>query len=252
MSVFRRPFANERTYHAVVAGLVGTVLASIVLLGAYAAAGALAPAVGGTFGGWLLALTRNPATLLVQGAVARAALANVVIGLLWAIIYAFLVEPQLAGAGWQRGALFALIPWLLSLIIFLPLIGAGFFGFAIGAGPLPIIGNLILHLVYGSSLGHVYALEIEEEAAAHRDGYGTSSVSNLAAERGLATGLIVCGVAGAILSTLGAAIAHGNSSTIWLAALVGAVFAATGGAFIGSFVGLSRADTPVRRADRSL
>jgi hypothetical protein len=233
--------AEDRTYQALIAGLVGTVLASVVLLGAYGIASALAPAVGGVFGRWLAALTSNPATSLVQGALARAALLNVVIGLIWALVYAYLAEPRLPGAGWQRGALFALIPWFLSLVIFLPLVGGGVFGLALGAGPLPIIGNLIVHLVYGVSVGAVFAVGVEERAAGQADASAASLLANVSAERGLATGLVVCGIAGAVLSALGAVIAHGGSSTIWLAALVGGVFAATAGAVIGSFVGLSRA-----------
>jgi len=232
---------EDRTYRALIAGLVGTVLASIVLLGAYAIAAALAPAVGGTFGRWLLGLTSNPATGLVQGAVARAALVNVVIGLLWALVYAYLAEPRLPGAGWQRGALFSLVPWILSLVVFLPIVGGGFFGLAVGAGPLPIIGNLIVHLVYGASVGTVFAFEVEERAG-RQPGLSTASlVANISAERGLALGLVICGIAGALLSGIGAAIAHGGAPTIWLAALVGGVFAATAGAVVGSFVGLSRA-----------
>jgi hypothetical protein len=233
--------ATDRTYQALIAGLVGTVLASVVLLGAYGSAAALGPTVGGVFGRWLVNLTSNPATSLVQGAVARAALINVIIGMVWALIYAYLAEPRLPGAGWQRGALFALLPWLLSLAIFLPLIGGGFFGLALGAGPLPIIGNLIVHLVYGASVGAVYAFGVEERAAAQSNESTASLLVNVAAERGLATGLVVCGLAGAFLSGLGAAIAHGGSSTIWLAAFVGGVFAAIAGAFVGSFVGLSSA-----------
>jgi hypothetical protein len=238
--------AGDRTYQALIAGLVGTVLASVVLLGAYGIASALAPAVGGGFGRWLAALTSNPATSLVQGALARAALVNVVIGLIWALVYAYLAEPRLPGAGWQRGALFALLPWFLSLVIFMPLVGGGIFGLAIGAGPLPIIGNLIVHLVYGASVGAVFAASVEERLAGQSDAGAASLLANVSAERGLATGLVASGLAGALLSAIGALIAHGGLSTVWLAALVGGVFAATAGAVIGSFVGLSRA--PIERS----
>ena len=72
--------------------------------------------------------------------------------LLLALVYARYVEPRLSGASWWRDAVRA-HPWLLSLIIFLPLMGGGLLGMNIGAGPLPILGNLILHLVYGAVLG---------------------------------------------------------------------------------------------------
>jgi hypothetical protein len=62
--------AGDRTYQALIAGLVGTVLARVVLLGAYAIASALAPAVGGVFAatagaviGSFVGLSRAPVEL---------------------------------------------------------------------------------------------------------------------------------------------------------------------------------------------
>ena len=42
------------------------------------------------------------------------------------------------------------------MIIFLPLAGGGLLGLGLGAGPLPILGNLLVHLVYGVTLGFLY------------------------------------------------------------------------------------------------
>lgn len=243
MLALSRSVAGDRVFRAVSAGFLCTILASIVLLVAYAASTALAPVFGGTFGQWLLALTRNPATVLVQGAVPRAMLVNLTIGVLWAVVYAVVAEPRLPGAGWQRGALFALLPWALSLLVFLPLIGAGFLGLSIGAGPLPIIGNLIVHLTYGVTLGALYALETEERAAAAQTGDSETLLTNISAERGMALGLVVCGIAGALLSVIGAAIAGGSSTAVWTAALAGGAFGAAAGALVGSFLGLSHQAT---------
>lgn len=55
--------------------------------------------------------------------------------------------------------MFSLIPWAFSLVVFLPLVGGGFLGLGLGAGPLPILGNLLLHAVYGVTLGSVLGLE---------------------------------------------------------------------------------------------
>ena len=49
-----------------------------------------------------------------------------------------------------------MLPALVSLVVVLPLLGGGLFGLALGAGPLPIIGNVLLHVVYGAILGVVY------------------------------------------------------------------------------------------------
>src|SRR6185436_4292052 len=77
-------------------------------------------------------------------------------GLIWALLYGVFAEPRLAGPAWERGVMFALVPALFSLAVFLPIVGGGFLGMSLGAGPLPIVGNAILHVVYGAVLGVVY------------------------------------------------------------------------------------------------
>ena len=47
----------------------------------------------------------------------------------------------------------ALIHWLLSLVVFLPLTCGGLIRININAGPLPILDNLILYLAYCAVLG---------------------------------------------------------------------------------------------------
>jgi hypothetical protein len=61
-----------------------------------------------------------------------------------------------AGTGLRQGMLFSLIPWMLSVGVFLPIVGGGPLGLRLRAGPLPIFGNLILHLIYGGVLGQIY------------------------------------------------------------------------------------------------
>ena len=101
-----------------------------------------------------LALPRQWLTNLTNNRLIDAGLSDVYLaagiyftgGLFWPLLYAWL-EPRLAGAPWVRGASFAMLPALVSLVVVLPLVGGGFFGMALGAGPLPIIGNVLLHLV---------------------------------------------------------------------------------------------------------
>ena len=52
------------------------------------------------------------------------------------MLYALLFEPRLAGPGWFRGLMFAVAPSLLSVTVFLPLVGGGLSGAAFDAGPL--------------------------------------------------------------------------------------------------------------------
>src|SRR6185369_12180348 len=122
-------------------------------------------------------------------------------GLLWAVLYGLVFESRLRGSSWERGALFAGIPWLFSLAVFLPLVGGGFLGMSLGAGPLPIIGNLVLHLVYGAVLGSVYGpagdsvLDDPRHAAAGDDIWEGPN-SEVGAARGLMIGLGLGVVAG--------------------------------------------------------
>ena len=82
----------------------------------------------------------------------------VVAQLLWAVLYAAVAEPRLRGSAGVRGLQFALVPWLTSGLLYLPLIGAGFFGLALGAGWLPILGEAVRCAIFGVSLGVLYRL----------------------------------------------------------------------------------------------
>ena len=228
-------------YRSLVAGFVATACAGLVLLIAYAVANLLGHAFPGIIGQWFLALTRNQATALVQDALARALLVHIAVGLIFALVYAAVAEPRLAGPGWRRGMLFALIPWILSLVVFLPLVGGGFLGLALGAGPLPIIGNFILHMAYGATLGELYELETVEATEAGDEALGASSLANISAERGLAAGMIAGGLIGAVLGLAFAAVFGNGAVPETVGALAGIVFGSAAGAMVGYFSGLSRA-----------
>jgi hypothetical protein len=167
--------------------------------------------------------------------------ANLAMGLLLALVYARYAEPRLHGANWWRGMQFALIPWLLSLVVFLPLMGGGVLGMDIGAGPLPILGNLILHLVYGAVLGISYAEASEDWL----DDTDVDRVNAAAAERGAAVGLVAGLVPGFVFGWLiapafGALV--GRPATAIGVAFIGAVI----GLAIGSFAGMSRTQGPMQ------
>jgi hypothetical protein len=158
---------------------------------------------------------------------------NLFMGLIWAIIYARWFEPRLTGPGWRRGALFSLVPWLLSIVIFFPIAGIGIFGYQIDAGILPVLGNLVLHLVYGVVLGTLYALEIGS-------GIGPSEQefqANTNSERAAAFGIIVGGVLGFIGGwLLGPSMDDLASQPV--IGFAGALSGAAIGMLIGSFLGL--------------
>src|SRR6266542_3588652 len=202
--------STARLARAILAGFAATLLMLFLFLVAYnlarllSIAPSLASPAAETPRRWLENLTHN--RLIDAGLADVYVAAGVYLagGLLWAVVYA-LVEPRLPGAPWQRGVLFALVPGVLSLIVVLPLLGGGLFGLALGAGPLPTIGNLLLHVAYGAILGIVYGpfgdldADTLRRPSTDEDSALTSSYEPLAAIL-LVVGLIVGALAGLGLS----------------------------------------------------
>jgi hypothetical protein len=79
-------------------------------------------------------------------------LGAVVWGLLFAAVDATTTRPAL----WMKGIIFGVFAWVMMMVTFMPLAGAGFFGAKIGI--TPAVGLLFLHLVYGVVLGVAYGL----------------------------------------------------------------------------------------------
>ena len=225
----------------VLAGFLGTFAMTIVLVAAYWLASSIGRAEGGTVQRWSWALVNNPVAERTADGVVLAIGANLAMGLLLALVYARYAEPRLHGPSWWRGMQFALIPWLLSLVVFLPLMGGGVLGMDVGAGPLPILGNLILHLVYGAVLGISYAEATEDWL----DDTDVDRVNAAAAERGAAIGLVAGLVPGLVLGWLIAPAFSdlvGRPATAIGVAFIGAVI----GLAIGSFAGMSRTQGPTQ------
>jgi uncharacterized membrane protein YagU involved in acid resistance len=76
------------------------------------------------------------------------------IGIVWGIAYALIARNLPGGPVWVKGALFSVAPWLLMMIVMMPMAGAGLFGMAHGM-PAPVM-TLVLHLVFGAVLGLTY------------------------------------------------------------------------------------------------
>jgi hypothetical protein len=217
----------------VISGFVATVVMSLALLIAYVAAGAIGSDTGGQVSRWFAGLTDNRLTSGIYDVPIAAFSVNLLAGLGWAIVYARYAERQLSGPGWRRGMLFSLAPWLLSVLVFFPLVGAGFLGANLNAGPLPAIGNLVLHLIYGAVLGAMFALpdismatSASDERAAKLENDGTA----IGLIAGLTTGLVIGAVASAIFA--------GDRNAALNITLAGGGFGTVAGALIGPFLGL--------------
>ena len=74
--------------------------------------------------------------------------------LLWGPIFAGFVVTTRPRPRWQKGLAFSVIAWGAMMLFFMPVVGAGLFGFR--AGLLTPVGMLALHLIYGLVLGVVF------------------------------------------------------------------------------------------------
>src|SRR5437867_631214 len=73
---------------------------------------------------------------------------------IWGLLFAVYDGVATRRAHWLKGIIVGVFAWLMMMVAFMPLAGAGFFGAKIGTTAL--VGLLILHLVYGVVLGATY------------------------------------------------------------------------------------------------
>ena len=74
----------------------------------------------------------------------------------WGLLFAVYDGAASWPAYWLKGITFGVFAWLIMMVAFMPLAGAGFFGAKIGiTAP---VGLLIVHLIYGVILGATYGL----------------------------------------------------------------------------------------------
>ena len=87
--------------------------------------------------------------------------AHFMIGTVLALIYAFFFVDHLPGAGWVRGAIYGLFPFLLAQVAVMPMMGMGIFTANAPNQMMLVMGSLIGHLVYGAVLGGLYGYVAE-------------------------------------------------------------------------------------------
>jgi hypothetical protein len=246
---------------SVLAGFTASVLMGIAFFIAYGLAVVLGSVTLASRRGaeelqtWLVALTHNPLIDVANAALYAAGAMHLAVGVLLALVYGSIAEPRLPGPGWSRGIVFAMVPWLLSLTLAFPLLGAGFFGAALGAGPLPAIGNLVLHLVYGASLGAIYGPlgDIPADsfsATAPRDDTETTAAFERAGAIGVMLGAPIGAAVGIIGTRLPGALSPENGLAPAFALVFGtAVLGAAFGAAVGPFLSVARSETTIRRGE---
>lgn len=237
---------------AILSGFIASMAMMLAFALAYGAALALAGLLsGGTFdtasrtgvARWFSNLTHNPLTDFAQSAVYFTVGSHITLGMCFAGLYAYLAEPRMWGPHWARGLVFSAIPWLFSVVLFFPLAGAGFLGMGLGAGPLPFLGNLALHAVYGLVLGAIYGpwgdtLPSVDETHTKAHYMAMVGVEGMAA-RGVLFGLLIGLVAGAVGGPLAAGqLPDLTSVPAQLSVLGTALMGGAFGALVGSFFGL--------------
>ena len=142
---------------ALMAGLLATATMSLaldLLLYTLAAVGQAAPSAALVGLGQVMGerVGARPRLMLVGGIAVYA-----VLQMGWAIVYAH-VERWLPDPDWVGGLLFALVPLAFSLFVVLPALGAGVAGWNLGAGPIPLLGEIVRHAIYGWALSTSYTL----------------------------------------------------------------------------------------------
>lgn len=217
----------------VMAGFAATIVLSMGLIIAYLITGSLGSETGAQLDRWFWGLANNRLTDGIYDVPMAAFSINLLAGLGWALVYTRFAESRLRGPGWWRGMLFSLLPWALSLAVFFPLVGAGFLGLRLDAGPLPALGNLVLHLLYGATLGAIFAVPDVSSARQGADA-GTAKAENDGAAIGLVAGL----TAGLAIGAVASAIVADSVNAGLNITLAAGGFGIVAGALIGPFLGL--------------
>jgi hypothetical protein len=227
--------SNERDglVNSLLSGFIATFAMSLATFGAYGLSRAFAVQDGNQLQQWFWMLTHNDIINSTQDRLAIAVGLDLLVGVALGVAYGFGVDRRLDGPGWRNGMLFSLAPWLLSILVFFPIMHAGIFGRNLHAGPLPVLGNLILHLIFGAVLGWAFSFDLESRLGDNE----IDQIHNHLAERWALMGLAIGIPAGAIAGWLAAPSMSdiaGRPVVTLLAALIGA----TVGLAFGTFAGL--------------
>ncbi|MGF7080366.1 DUF6789 family protein [Mucilaginibacter sp. UYCu711] len=78
---------------------------------------------------------------------------HLMIGIVWAMVYVFLIKDRLTLNPAIKGMLFALLPWILMQLMVMPMMGMGVFSANSPNPVMMVVGTMMGHLVYGLVLG---------------------------------------------------------------------------------------------------
>ena len=152
----RCPELRERLRAGAAGGLVATVASGLLANVLIHLAGLLAFEAPGAGLARLFAITGERVARAPGPAVALLLPACLLIGAGLGAAYGAWLGNASYCRGPLRGAAFALLPLGGSLLLALPLVGAGPAGLGLGAGPIPAVGEAVRHLAFGLVLGTLY------------------------------------------------------------------------------------------------
>jgi hypothetical protein len=105
--------------NSLISGFAATFAMTVVIFAAYWFARVVGDAGGNQFERWLYALQNNSLTKSTQDSAIIAIGLNLVVGLIWALAYGYDGVVRLAGRpNWLKCMIYALGPWLLSIVVF--------------------------------------------------------------------------------------------------------------------------------------
>lgn len=194
--------------------------------------------------GWFTNLNSLSITNFKDSGFHQVAASYLGLGIICGILSPFFFESTFRGNYAIKGAIFSAAPFAISSLLIMPADGGGLFGIDYGAGPLPVIGNLVAWLTYGLVLGTVYG-PFGSRLVTMPDINGRDSTVLTVRDGPTAFGMLIGAGAGFLGGLLLQAAAPTNPlSTLWEGAswavpFVLSLFGAGVGGWLGSAVGLS-------------
>lgn len=227
-----KPLREDWLSDSLLSGFIATFAMSAALAGAYGVANVAGNRDGFFLERWLYHLNHNEITDRAGNSVVTAIAINLAVGLLFALFYGRIEQRIPAARGYQRGMIFSLGLWVASIFIVFPIMNGGVLGLSLDAGPLPVIGNLLLHLVYGATLGALFSVDLD----AWLDRTEEEHFAALDMQRDTMLGVL----AGAVVGGIGGAFLEGSFNDViagGLTIVAGVLVGGAMGGLIGSFVG---------------